>query len=239
MNISGSGHLPAGEYNEHISISGSGRLDGNIRCQSLSCAGSAHGKGNLSCSEKLSASGSCHIEGDVSAAVISTSGSLHVGGTVSSTKEIRVSGSVHCKNIQANELRSSGSLKVEEDLSGEKVTIRGKIICGGLLNAEMVDISMDHGGGSEVGSIGGSEIRIYQHGNKKLRMNLFTKLVKTNGCVVRELVEGDLIALENVSAPKVVGRVVAIGEGCSIDLVQYSEEVEIHPNAIVGKCEKI
>ena len=35
MHISGSGHIPAGEYNDKISVSGSGRLDGNIRCTAL------------------------------------------------------------------------------------------------------------------------------------------------------------------------------------------------------------
>lgn len=31
----------------------------------------------------------------------------------------------------------------------------------------------------------------------------------------------------------------AIGAGCNIDLVQYSEEIEIHPNAVVQKIEKL
>lgn len=29
------------------------------------------------------------------------------------------------------------------------------------------------------------------------------------------------------------------GAGCQIDLVQYSEEIEVHPDAFVGKLEKI
>ena len=38
MHISGSGHIPAGEYNDKISVSGSGSLDGNIRCTAFSVA---------------------------------------------------------------------------------------------------------------------------------------------------------------------------------------------------------
>lgn len=34
-------------------------------------------------------------------------------------------------------------------------------------------------------------------------------------------------------------RVVAIGADCEIDLVQYTEEIEIRPDAKVGKIEKI
>ena len=56
---------------------------------------------------------------------------------------------------------------------------------------------------------------------------------------MKNSVEGDDIALEGVTAPRVSGRVVAIGEGCEIDLVQYSEQVEISPEAKVGRTEKI
>ena len=56
---------------------------------------------------------------------------------------------------------------------------------------------------------------------------------------VKTSIEGDEIALEGVIAPRVSGRVVAIGAGCEIDLVQYSEQVEISPEATVGKTEQI
>ena len=76
---------------------------------------------------------------------------------------------------------------------------------------------------------------------KKRRLPLISRLVGLGGSelTVGELVEGDVVALECVKVPTVVGRVVAIGVGCEIDLVQYSEEVEIDPDAKVGRCEKI
>ena len=52
-------------------------------------------------------------------------------------------------------------------------------------------------------------------------------------------VDGDEIALEGVVAPRVSGRVVAIGADCEIELVQYSEQVEISPEAKVGRTERI
>ncbi len=112
MNIFGSGHVSAGDYNEKISASGSARLDGNVRCIALSCSVSVHASGNVECKEDISSSGSGAFEKDV-------------------------------------------------------------------------------------------------------------------------------IAIEHVNVPKVVGRVVAIGEGCDIELVQYSDEIELHPDAKVGRCEKI
>ena len=71
------------------------------------------------------------------------------------------------------------------------------------------------------------------------RLPLLSKLLGRNALSVDESIEGDEVSLEYVSAPLVTGRVVAIGEGCYIDTVRYSEEVEIHPGARVGNCEKI
>ena len=56
---------------------------------------------------------------------------------------------------------------------------------------------------------------------------------------ISQAIEGDTIAVERVSTPLIVGRIVAIGAGCKVDLVQYSEEIEIHPDAVVKKVEKI
>ena len=110
-----------------------------------------------------------------------------------------------------------------------------------LLNAEEVDIEFEKC--MEVGSVGGSKISIYKrHGEKKrFRLPLFSSLVKrASGKVqVNNSIEGDEIALEGVVTPRVSGRVVAIGADCEIELVQYSEQVEISPEAKVGRTERI
>ena len=51
--------------------------------------------------------------------------------------------------------------------------------------------------------------------------------------------EGDDVLLSYVTCPRVSGTRVVIGKGCEIDLVQYSETVEISPGAKVRKIEKI
>lgn len=45
--------------------------------------------------------------------------------------------------------------------------------------------------------------------------------------------------MEGVTTQRVSGRIVAIGEGCKIDLVQYSETIEVSPDAQVGKIEQV
>ena len=94
-----------------------------------------------------------------------------------------------------------------------------------------------------IGSIGGSKIVIVSEKSSNIfqRLPLFSSIAKatTSGVNVNSAIEGDDVALEYVTCPRVTGRVVAIGQGCNIDLVQYSEEIEIAPDAKVGKVEKI
>lgn len=246
MNISGSGRIPAGEFEDKISVSGSGRLDGNVRCISLSCSGSVHGAGWVKCSEDVRVSGSCHINGDLEASTISVRGALHVDGDLSAVNTVKVSGAIHCEgNARSSTMKCSGVLHVGKGIEAEDFHMSGVIKCGGLLNAEKVDISLDRMGNGSIGSIGGGEIRIYPRDSdksQKPRLPLLAKLIgrsEGGGLTVEEGIEGDVIALENVKTPKVVGRMVAIGVGCDIDLVQYGEECEIHPDAKVGRCEKL
>ena len=245
MHISGSGHIPAGDYKDKISISGSGRLDGNVRCTAFSASGSAHCVGDLACTEDIRVSGSGHFGGSVTAASLSVSGSAHIGGDLTIKEIVRVSGSVKVDGeIKSGAVHASGVLKVEKGIETEEFRAAGAIDCGGLLNAETVDISMDGRAHSRVGSIGGGEIRVYLRKSekpKKRQLPLFSRLVNGGGSdlTVSELVEGDVVALECVKVPTVVGRVVAIGAGCEIDLVQYTEECEIHPDARVERYEQI
>ena len=244
MNISGSGRVSAGEHNEKISISGSGKIDGNIRCIALHCSGSVKGEGNIVCAEDVRVSGSAHFDKSVSADIISVSGSVKVGGGVNAKTAIKISGSFGCGgSLKAALLSCSGAVDIGGEAEADEIRVSGRINCAGLLNAEKVEIRMDgFNVNSKISSIGGSEIKIHndRKGEKISRMPLLSKLVGSGGkVIVDELVEGDIVAVECVKAPRVVGRVVAIGADCEIDLVQYSEEIEIHPDAKIGKYEKV
>lgn len=222
MKMAGSGTIPAGEYNE-VSVSGSSRLHGTVRCVSFSSSGSVKGE-NIECLDDFKVSGSASFSGNVK------------------SKRIGVSGSVKCgESVKCEELSVSGSMRVGGDVEAETVEIHGCINCEGLLNAEDVEIKFDTG--MHIGSIGGSKIVIFSKNPVKpiKRLSLFASLCKSRiaTVAVSSSVEGDEIALEYVTCPRVTGRVVAIGCGCDIELVQYSEIIEIHPDAKVGKTEKI
>lgn len=239
MRISGSGKVPSGEYN-HVSISGSGSLVGAVRCVSFSSSGASHGE-SIECSDTFKISGASSFSGTVKANYVGASGSFSCGDLVADEK-LSVSGSVKCKgDVKGNLLSVSGSLKVDGDVEGEKVRVSGVLNCGGLLNAEDIEIEFERD--MKIGSIGGSKIVIYPRNQRKVfaRLPLFSSLAKHAGgsVSVASSIEGDEIALEGVECPRVTGRVVAIERGCSIDLVQYSETVEISPDAKVGRTEKI
>lgn len=240
MHISGSGKIPSGEYND-ISISGSGHLIGKVRCTAFSSSGSSKGE-DIECTGSFRVSGSSHFSGNVEAASIKVSGSFHCDGDIIASESFSTSGSTKCgKSIKCEQLKVSGSLKTEGDIESETVKVSGTVNCAGLLNAESIEIKFDRG--MNIGSIGGSKIVIISEKTNNIlqRLPLFSSIAKGTaaGVNVNSAIEGDDVALECVTCPRVTGRVVAIGQGCNIDLVQYSENVEIASDAKVGKIEKM
>ena len=240
MRISGSGKGPAGEYNI-ISVSGCGTLVGKVHCESFSSSGASYGE-HIECSDTFKVSGASSFSGDVKAAHIGVSGSFSCGGDLVAEEKLSCAGSVKCKgNAKGNLLSIAGSLNVGGDVEGETVRVSGILNCEGLLNAEEIEIKFERG--MEIGSIGGSKIVIFpKHAERSVRrIPLFSALTRhaAAGVSVKTSIEGDEIALEGVACPRVTGRIVAIERGCKIDLVQYSETVEISPDAQVGKTEKI
>ncbi len=249
MNISGSGTISAGEYNESISVSGSGRINGNLRCTSIRCSGSLRGEGSVECTEEAKVSGSFRLESHLTARSFAVSGSAKIGGDINADQDVAVSGSMKCGgNIKCTSLVCAGSVETDGGIEAEIAKIFGRIKCNGLLNAETVDISLEGTfSNGKIGNIGGSEIKIHLDSKRRAgafsRLPLISKLFGAGSAnellTVEDTVEGDSVALEYTKAAKVVGRVVAIGQGCEIGLVQYSQELEIHPDAMVEKYEKI
>ncbi len=246
MHISGSGYIPSGEYSE-ISVSGVGHFIGKVRCESFSTSGSSKGE-DIDCKENFKVSGSARFAGKIEAANVKVSGSLHCDGEIMVGEAFSISGSTKCgKSIKCEKMSVSGVLNAEGDIESETVKISGVVNCAGLLNAENIEIKFDRG--MNIGSIGGSKIVIVPEKVIKTsqRLPIFSSLVKSVNSVksainrvnVDSSIEGDEVALEYVKCPRVTGRVVAVGQGCNIDLVQYSEEIEISPDAQVGKTEKI
>ncbi len=218
--FAGAGTVPGGEY-DNVSVSGSGKGAGDIRCKNFKASGSFGGDYNLWCSEELRASGAFKCGGNIKAA------SLHAAGAFKCSK-----------TLKGEKIKIAGAVSVENDIEGDTVNICGSLNCGGLVNAE--NFSLEHDGFCRIGSIGGSSIQIKSSASRtSFRLiNLFRKNAGCGRVKVDEGIESDVVTLEYVDAPKVVGRVVVIGAGCNIGSVVYSESIEISSNAKVKNSEK-
>ncbi|MBQ8496515.1 MAG: polymer-forming cytoskeletal protein [Clostridia bacterium] len=238
MKILGSGKIASGEY-EKIAISGSGKLSGLVRCTGFYVSGSASGE-SLECADECKIAGSCKFSRDVKAKTLVISGSLSCGD-INAENEVRVAGSAKCEgSLKCASLTIAGTVSVSGDAEAETVKLDGVLNCAGLLNAEEISIKFEKN--MTIGSIGGSKIVILRKNPAKqtARLPLFSSLSNWEGNVlVKNAIEGDEIALENVIAESVSGRIVAIGDGCEIGLVQYSDRFEISPNAKVGRIEHL
>ena len=217
MKISGAGAIGAGEY-DNVRISGSAKGEGLILCESFHLSGSFSG-GEIECSEDFHVSGAGKFAGNIKA------------------KEIHVSGAIKTEgSMKGKEIKLSGAIKTGGDVEAEEIKISGEINCGGLINAEKLYVNLDSTASSAAENIGGSKITI----EKGRSGGFFCRLLKKSGkFVVSESIEGDEIIIEHTKAKTVTGKYVMIGEGCEIELVQYSENIEISPKSKIGRCEKI
>ena len=239
MKISGSGSIPAGEYNV-IKISGSGTMEGNVKCTELHVSGSANASGLVECSGMIHVSGACDFDSDIKTRSLHVSGATNTDGSIIATEAIHLSGGVNVDgNIKCATLEVHGGLNVDGDIEAETSFIHGNLACGGLFNAESIEI--DTRDGCIIGSIGCSKI-VIRYKKRKFFKNLITITFndkQVRGVEVEQSIEGDEIDIEHVTCPRVSGRCVTLGEGCDIDLLQYSEKYEIHEKAKVGKIERI
>lgn len=231
MNISGSGSLPGGEYQETINISGSGKITGSTSCTGFGISGSGKVEGDLHCSGKVKFSGNGKIKGNLDASEVAISGNGEVGGALRCDK-CSASGNIKAKSIAANTLHVSGMCRTDEDIAAEDAVFRGGLSVGGLINTEKLDVIFDFG--SSANAIGGSFIKIQRKGAVAgLFIRLFGKL-KSALFQVNTSIEGDVIDVEYVVAQSVIGRDVKIGPGCKIECVIYGDTIEIDKSAEVG-----
>ncbi len=232
MKVSGSGMIPPGEYNE-VRTSGSSKLKGLVQCKTFHSSGSCKGE-DLLCEQTCKTSGSVSFSGNITAEVIHTSGSFSCQGNITATT-LHHSGSFRCGgNMKCQQLHTSGSLKAEGGIEAENICVNGVVHCHDLINAESIKIHFFEG--MKIGSVGGSNITFTSH---KKFLKFIIKKSNAGKILVANAIEGDQINIEYTHCPLVTGRNVTIRKGCKIDLVQYTDSVEIHPDAKVEKVEKI
>lgn len=246
LQISGSSAMPGGEYGQ-VRISGSGRVQGSLRCDSLGCSGAARVQGDVACEGEARCSGAVKVEGALGCGSLHSSGSTHclrldcvgeahTSGSMVVEQQLEAgllhsSGALRTGSIRCGELRSTGALEAAE-VEAESADISGAARIPGLLNAETVSIRS--GGAVDIGSIGGSSIRIVP--GESRGWGLLRRAAPGRARV--GTIEGDDIILENVEARVVRGRRVTIGAACRIGQLEYSESCQMAPDAQVDQQQR-
>ncbi len=243
MKISGSGTIATGEY-EDIKISGSGKITGKILCKSLHCSGAAKADGDIECQNEIKASGAFKTTHNIKTRKLNVSGSCGIDGCVNAEEIVKISGSCRIDGtLSAGSVIVSGGFTAGKDIEAEEFYASGRVKCPGLLNAQKVEIKTN-GSGINIGEIGGGTIIIEKtlnsEGSGIIRLPLFRKLASTSNLGNRiELIEGDNIAVEACHVGKIIGANVALGDGAEVDIVEYTESIEIHEKAKVGEYVKV
>jgi len=179
---------------------------------------------------------------DKRSASLSGAGKLSGGDYNANVKELKCSGSYRVKDsITAEYVKISGVLKVGADVEADIFKASGGFEIEGLLSADKIEIRP--GGRCYAKEIGGEKIDVRRGGYRERGILLDGLVRMFTGKGTAELranvIEGDEVHLEDTVADIVRGKTVEIGPGCQIGTVEYSEKLDVHPNAEVKNRKQV
>lgn len=228
--INGFGSSNGGSFNT-VSINGKGSVTGDVECSELEFNGSGSIAGTVVVNHAR-INGHGKIKGNMESQVLTVDGTTGVTGNLI-VKKLKVSGKANIGGkIKGDEIKIKGRLTVGEDCEAETFKAESQFSIGGLLNADLVDITIF--ADCTVKEIGGQTILIKQ---KNSLLGFFKPFVRTQ--LKTECIEGDRIEIENTKAGIVRGNHVVIGANCEIEVVEYSGEFTMDKNSIVKDIRKI
>lgn len=250
IEVAGSGTITGDVAFNRMSIAGSGKVDGNAKGENIKIAGSLSITGEVDCSN-ASVAGSWRVEGDAEVRDFTINGSIKFLQNLRANN-IKIYGSANVDgNINADSLKILGTVKTNKSCECNDFKAYGSFEIAELLNAE--NIIINPSGRCYVKEIGGTTIEVSQKAKEDNMgsavnvfgdiVNFFKDVVGSNtgrwGTLECDTIEGDDITLENTIAKVVRGNMVYIGEGCTVDLVEYKTGISKHPRAVVKEERKI
>jgi cytoskeletal protein CcmA (bactofilin family) len=228
--INGFGSSNGGQFNQVI-VNGKGTVNSDIDCEKFECSGTGTVNGNI-VSQSAKISGNGKVNGSIESQYLSIDGSAKVAKNLF-VKKLKIAGKAYVGGkIKSDELKLRGKITVEEDCEAEVIKAESQFTIGGLLNADLVDITIF--ANCKAKEIGGQTILIKQ---KSSLLGLFKGFIPTQ--LETELIEGDKIEIENTKAGIVRGNHVSIGPNCIIDVVEHSGELLMAENTVVREIRKV
>jgi cytoskeletal protein CcmA (bactofilin family) len=241
--VRGAGELGGGDY-ERVLILGAGEVTGDIRAGRIRSYGSGevHGRAEL---ESLRTLGAFEVDADLEVERAKAFGAFDVGGSVRA-QSMRVLGACTVRgSVRADEVHVVGAFDADT-VESATFLARGAVDVDGLLSGDTVELHIG-GGHSDVGEIGGGRVEVWRSnfgkrsGFLKVLGSFFVHvgILSIRSSLRVGSVEADDVLLENTCAKVVRGRRVEIRAGCTIEEVEYSESLTVHPKAHVGTRTKL
>lgn len=223
----GDGTIPQGEY-EGIKVIGNPNATGNIKTGDVKITGNSRFEGELSVSN-LKETGNFEAINKVT-----SSGTFRVMGNAyfkdeASFNECKMTGNCEfSKKVYAHDFKVLGNINVKNDFEAENFESRGRINIDGLLSGEKIDILVD--ADCSISEIGGTDIIVR---NKQEKKGFFFNRT-FSGVLTVDVIEGDNIELANTVCRIVRGNNITINEGCKIESLEYTGEININDKSEVG-----
>ena len=170
-------------------------------------------KDNIKCVSFV-ADGMCNLSGELVAEDIITEGTFKIKGNIK-TKRMKMEGLANIElSVNADEIIAEGVIQCNE-LSADKITIDG--VC-------------------KASKIFGESIVI--NSNFKVKVGLFN-IFKNPNVSSADLIECTEFKADGLNADIIRASKVTLGKYCSVNLVEYSESIDIHPEAKVKDIIKL
>lgn len=197
---------------ESVKIAGAGTIKGGEYAE-VKIAGSGKILGDVTCNEFKSA-GSVVIEQSLTAKEFKCSGTIKISG-----------------KLKVDEGKIAGAGKILGDVEANTLEIHGSLVVDGDINAEEFIGKL---GSGSFNNIYGETIMINTKGQF---IGGYFHDVITN--VKINEIEATTICLRDVSAKRVSGENVTIESGCTVEIVEYSNTLNIAKNAEVKTIIKL
>ncbi|GAY75501.1 hypothetical protein [Sporolactobacillus inulinus] len=198
---------------DKVRIMGECTIMGSAEADSFKVMGECSVSGNLS-SNLFKNMGEVTIDGNLAAHTVQLMGQTQVHGQCVLQQSSVYGECTVGKSLTGEAMKLRGVLSVAGDVSLESLDMRGGINVEGLLNCGTVDMILKFNAINKVKEIGAGRISV------KRKQSLFgaspTRRLRV------ETIEGDQISLEDTEAKIVRGTDVVIGDGCTVDRVEYS-----------------
>lgn len=260
MNISGYSEQSGGIFNQ-VKIAGKGIINGDVKAKQIQVDGAGTFRRDVN-AEEMRINGICSIEGMVHFNRFKIHGSCDVKGS-GVLEELTNKGKCSFDgNVRSDKIESVGKLVVNGEVEAEEFTSKGGFEIKGLLNAQLIDIRI--GWDCYAEEIGGEEIRVKHEplhllskanefvnnlpflknsGKNKTWFGISSDWNWLNSHLSKTLkaktIEGTTVNLEYTHAEVVRGNHVTIGPGCEIEKVEYTDSLEVSPEATVTEKIKI